>query len=147
MCSCDWSSDVCSSDLGSEGNVRDCVEWNNLERRQKRRNLKRRTRGSTSIRLLPLLVYLFLFCRQFISEDPAHALPSSLLRPSSRSSTSYIDADVSTLTKTLLDLSLSLFVRYQALFTLRNISALRPRSTRSLQPCSRRIKSVHSSLT
>ena len=67
--------------------------------RQKRRNLKRRTRGSTSIRLLPLLVYLFLFCRQFISEDPAPALPSSLLRPSSRSSTSYIDADVSSLTK------------------------------------------------
>ena len=67
--------------------------------RQKRRNLKRRTRGSTSIRLLPLLVDLFLFCRQFISEDPAPALPSSLLRPSSRSSTSYIDADVSSLTK------------------------------------------------
>ncbi|SRR5258706_15825458 len=33
-------------------------------------------------------------CRQFTSEDPAPALPSSLLRPSSRSSTSYTDADV-----------------------------------------------------
>jgi hypothetical protein len=66
-------------------------------------------------------VDLFIFCRQFTSEDPAPALPSSLLRPSSRSSTSYIDADVSTLTKTLLDPSLSLFVRYRALFTLRNI--------------------------
>jgi len=63
-------------------------------------------------------VPLFIFCRQFTSEDPAPALPSSLLRPSSRS---YIDADVSTLTKTLLDPSLSLFVRYRALFTLRNI--------------------------
>ena len=89
--------------------------------RQKRRNLKRRTRGSTTIRLPPLLVDLFLFCRQFISEDPAPTLPSSLLRPSPRSSTSYLDADVSTLTKILLDPSLSLFVRYRALFTLRNI--------------------------
>ena len=53
----------------------------------------------------------FLQTRQFTSEDPAPALPSSLLRPSSRSSTSYIDADVSTLNKTPLDPSLSLFVR------------------------------------
>ena len=34
---------------------------------------------------------------------------------------SYTDADISILTKTLLDPSLSLFVRYQALFTLHNI--------------------------
>jgi len=61
------------------------------------------------------------FCRQFTSEDPAPPLSSSLLRPSSPSSTSYTDADVSALTATLLDPSLSLFVRYRALFTLRNI--------------------------
>ena len=115
--------------------------------RQKRRNLKRRTRGSTTIRLLPLLVDLFLFCRQFISEDPTPALPSSLLRPSSRSSTSYIDADISTLTKNP-PRSVSFPVhQIPGLFTSRNISALRPRSTRSLQPRSRRMKSVHPSLT
>jgi len=68
-----------------------------------------------------LPVALFIFGRQFTSEDPAPVLPSSLLRPSSRSITSGLDADVSTLTKTLLDPSLSLFVRYRALFTLRNI--------------------------
>ena len=82
---------------------------NQKKARPKRRNLKRRARRSTCIRLLPLLVDLnFFFGRHFISEDPA---PSSLLRPSSRSSTSYTDADVSTLTKTLLDPSFSLFVR------------------------------------
>src|SRR5258706_3955685 len=67
-----------------------------------------------------LWIYLFI-CRQFTPEDPAPALPLLLLRLSSRSRTSYTDADVSTRTKTLLDPSLSLFVRYRALFTLRNI--------------------------
>ena len=68
--------------------------------------------------LWPLLIKKF---RQFTSEDPALALPSSLLRPSSRSSTSDTDAEVSLLTKTLLDPSLSLFAGYRTLFTLRNI--------------------------
>src|SRR5258706_3683160 len=90
--------------------------WDNSE--PKRQNLKRRTRGSTSI---PLLVGFYFICRQFTPEDPAPALPLLLLRLSSRSRTSYTDADVSTRTKTLLDPSLSLFVRYRALFTLRNI--------------------------
>ena len=48
-------------------------------------------------------------------------MPSSLLRSSSPSSTLYTNTDISALTKTLLDPSLSLFVRYRALFTLRNI--------------------------
>ena len=60
-------------------------------------------------------------CRQFTSEDPAPPLSSSLLRRTSPSGTSYGDADVPALAKTLLDPSLSLFVRYRALFTLRNI--------------------------
>ena len=91
--------------------------WVNSE--PKRQNLKRRARGSTSIRLL---VDLFIFCRQFTSEDPALVLPSSLLRPPSRSSTSYTGANVSTLPKTVFDPSLALFLRYRVLFTLRIIS-------------------------
>ena len=98
------------------------VEWDNSEEgRPERRSLNRRTRGSTNIRLLLLILGLFILCRQFTCEDPAPALSSSLLRPSSRSSTSYIDADVSTLTKTLRDPSLSLFVRSWALCPWRNI--------------------------
>ena len=88
--------------------------WDNSK--PKRQNLKRRTRGSTSIRLL----VDFNFCRQFASEDPSPAPLLLSLRPSSRPSTSYTEADISTLTKTILDPSLSLFVRYRALFTLRN---------------------------
>src|SRR5258706_2342549 len=90
--------------------------WDNSE--PKRQNLKRRTRGSTSI---PLLVGFYFICRQFTPEDPAPALPLLLLRLASGARTSYTYADVSTRTKTLRDPSLSLFVRYRALFTLRNI--------------------------
>ena len=66
-------------------------------------------------------LFIYLFFRQFTSEDPAPPVPSSLLRALSPSSTSYTNADVLFLTTTLLDPSLSLFVRYRALFTLRNI--------------------------
>ena len=70
---------------------------------------------------LLILSILKSICRQFTSEDPAPSLSSSLLRRTSPSGTSYTDADVPALAKTLLDPSLSLFVRYRALFTLRNI--------------------------
>ncbi len=46
--------------------------WDNSQ--PKRQNLKRRTRGSTSIRLL---VGFYFICRRFTPEDPAPALPSS----------------------------------------------------------------------
>jgi deoxyhypusine monooxygenase len=65
-------------------------------------------------------VLLTPFYSQFTSEDPAPPLASSLLRRIPPSSTSDADADVPALTTTLLDPSLSLFVRYRALFTLRN---------------------------
>ena len=63
---------------------------------------------------------LFIFCRQFTSEDPALAPPSSLLRLSPVQAR-LTEADDSTLTKTLLEPSLSLFVGYWAFFTLRSI--------------------------
>ena len=109
--------------------------WDNSE--PKRQNLKTRTRGSTSLRLL---VDLFTFCRQFTSEDPALTLLSSVVqarltqRPTFR---------------------LSLKPSLNRLFPYSSgtgpsspceASALQARSTRSLQPCSRRMKSALPSL-
>ena len=106
--------------------------WNNPE--PKRRNLKWRTRGSTSILLL---VDLFIFCRQFTSEDPPP--PSSLARLTQRPT-----------------FRLSLKPSLNRPFPYSSdtgpsspceASALHARSTRSLQPCSRRMKSALSSLS
>ena len=85
---------------------------------------------------------LFICCRHFTSEDPAPALPSSLLRPSSRSNT---DADVST---SLKPSSIRLFPCSSDTGPSSPwlILALRPRSTRLLQSYSRQRKSARSYL-
>ena len=113
--------------------------------RPKRRNLKRRTRGSTCIRLLPLLVDLNFFfladnsylkiqhLRRSFDHRPVQARPTQtpmfwlLLKPSS---TRLFPCSSGTGPSSPCE-----------------ISALRPRSMRSPQPCSRKMKSALSSLS
>jgi len=112
--------------------------WDNSQ--PKRQNLKRRTRGSTSIRLL---VGFYFICRRFTPEDPAPALPSSPFDRRPVQEARVTQTPTFRLLLLLKPSSIRLFPCSSDTGPSSPcvVSALRPRST-LLQPYSRRMQSA-----